>query len=103
METRRFGRTGWQVPVIGLGTWQTFDVGPTGEGAARKVVDAVRDGGTRLFDSSPMYGLAEAVLGRALGERRGDALVATKIWTSSLAEARRQFHDQLGFFGGRVD
>ncbi len=103
MERRRFGRTGWEVPVVGLGTWQTFDVGPGGERNARAVVDAVWAGGTRLFDSSPMYGRAEGVLGRALGERRHDALVATKIWTSSLVEARRQFEAQLEFFGGRVD
>jgi aryl-alcohol dehydrogenase-like predicted oxidoreductase len=67
------------------------------------VVDAVWEGGTRFFDSSPMYGQAEGVLGRALGEHRADALLATKIWTSSLAEARDQFADQLEFFGGRVD
>jgi aryl-alcohol dehydrogenase-like predicted oxidoreductase len=103
MEHRRFGRTGWEVPVVGLGTWQTFDVGPDGESAARRVVDAVWDGGTRLFDSSPMYGRAEAVVGRALGDRRRDALVATKIWTSSMAEGRSQFEAQLAFFGGRVD
>jgi aryl-alcohol dehydrogenase-like predicted oxidoreductase len=103
MERRRFGRTGWEVPVVGLGTWQTFDVGPDGERAAREVVDAVWDGGTRFFDSSPMYGRAEGVLGRALGERRRDAVVATKIWTSSVAEARSQFRAQLEFFGGRVD
>lgn len=103
MERRRFGRTGWEVPVIGLGTWQTFDVTSSGEPAARDVVDAVLAHGTRFFDSSPMYGRAEAVLGRALGDRRADALVATKIWTRSMAEARRQFSDQLGFFGGRID
>jgi aryl-alcohol dehydrogenase-like predicted oxidoreductase len=50
-----------------------------------------------------MYGRAEGVLGRALGERRADAIVATKIWTSSHAEAISQFDAQLGFFGGRVD
>ncbi len=50
-----------------------------------------------------MYGRAEGVLGRALGERRGDALVATKIWTSSRGEAKRQLQSQLQFFGGRVD
>ena len=76
--------------MVGLGTWRTFDVGPDGEPAARAVIDAVWERGTRFFDSSPMYGRAEAVLGRALGERRRDALVATKIWTSSLAEGRSQ-------------
>jgi aryl-alcohol dehydrogenase-like predicted oxidoreductase len=103
MEQRRFGRTGLEVPVIGLGTWQTFDVGPGGEDAARAVVDVVWDGGTRLFDSSPMYGRAEGVLGRALGDRRRGALVATKIWTDSMARGRRQFDDQLGFYGGHVE
>jgi aryl-alcohol dehydrogenase-like predicted oxidoreductase len=103
MEYRRFGRTGLDVPVVGLGTWQTFDVGAGGERDAREVVDAVWQGGTRFFDSSPMYGRAEGVLGRALADRRGDALLATKIWTSSMAEARSQFEAQLGFFGGRVD
>ena len=103
IELRRFGRTDWEVPVVGLGTWQTFDVGAGEERRAREVVAAVWDSGTRLFDSSPMYGRAEAVLGRALGDRRAQALIATKIWTASIAEARQQFEDQLGFFGGRVD
>lgn len=103
MERRRFGRTGWEVPVVGLGTWQTFDLSPDEERIARDVVDVVWEVGTRFFDSSPMYGRAEAVLGRALGDRRGEAIVATKIWTSSAAEARRQFADQLEFFDGRVD
>jgi aryl-alcohol dehydrogenase-like predicted oxidoreductase len=103
MERRRFGRTGWEVPVVGLGTWQTFDIAPAQEPRAHDVIEAVWEGGTRFFDSSPMYGRAEGVLGRALAERRADALIATKIWTSSLAEARTQFQHQLDFFGGRVD
>ena len=103
MQRRRFGRTGLEVPVIGLGTWQTFDVGPGGEDGAREVVDAVWEGGTRFFDSSPMYGRAEGVLGRALGARRSEAIVATKIWTSSLDEARAQYAAQLEFYGGHVD
>ena len=99
MERRRFGRTGIEVPVIGLGTWQTFDVGPEGEDGAREVVEAALEGGTRLFDSSPMYGRAEAVLGRALAGRRDEAFVATKIWSASADRARWQFEDQLRFFG----
>lgn len=50
-----------------------------------------------------MYGRAEAVLSHALGERRRDAFVATKVWTSSGEEGRRHFSRQLGRFGGRVD
>jgi aryl-alcohol dehydrogenase-like predicted oxidoreductase len=103
MERRRFGRTGWEVPVVGLGTWQTFDVGRSEETTARDVTETVWAAGTRFFDSSPMYGRAEAVLGRALEAHRRDALIATKIWTSSLDEARQQFEAQLGFFGGHVD
>ena len=103
MERRRFGRTGWEVPVVGLGTWQTFDVAQSEEGTAREVTEAAWAEGTRFFDSSPMYGRAESVLGRALEPCRRDALIATKIWTSSSAEARRQFEAQLGFFGGHVD
>jgi aryl-alcohol dehydrogenase-like predicted oxidoreductase len=102
-ERRSFGRTGWDVPVVGLGTWQTFDVGPDGEAAAGAVVDAMLELDRPLFDTSPMYGRAEAVLGRALGERRPQARVATKIWTDSPDEARGQLAAQLGFYGGHVD
>ena len=99
MERRRFGRSGLDVPVIGLGTWQTFDVGPEGEASARSVVETVFAAGTRLFDTSPMYGRAEGVLGRALDGIRDEAFVATKIWTSSAEGARSQFDAQLGFYG----
>ena len=52
-----------------------------------------------MFDSSPMYGGAEASLGAALRERRGSATVATKIWAPSVEEGRRQYEAQRGFFG----
>jgi aryl-alcohol dehydrogenase-like predicted oxidoreductase len=99
VERRRFGRSELEIPVVGLGTWQTFDVGPEGEAMAKAVVETAWEGGTRLFDSSPMYGRAEGVLGRALADIRDGAIVATKIWTSSGEQARSQFEAQLEFFG----
>ncbi len=103
MERRGFGRTGLEVPVVGLGTWATFDVPRRREGMAAEVVRAVFEGGTRLVDSSPMYGRAEGVLGRALEGRRDEAIVATKIWNSSPGRGMAQFQTQLAHFGGRVD
>jgi len=105
MERRELGATGLVVPVIGLGTWSVFDVGPADEAAAQEVVDVAFDGGTRLVDTSPMYGRSEAVLSRALAAsgRRTEAIVATKIWSPSVERGRRQFADQLAWYGGRVD
>ena len=98
MDHRQLGRTPLSVPVIGLGTWQTFDVA----GDRRAIVDEALGAGIRLFDSSPMYGRAEDVLARSLGNRRGEALIATKIWTGSQSEGRQQAEHALRLFG-RVD
>jgi aryl-alcohol dehydrogenase-like predicted oxidoreductase len=103
MESRPFGSTEVNVPVVGLGTWAVFDVPPARQSGADEVVAAAFDAGIRLVDSSPMYGRSEAVLGHALGDRRGEAIVATKIWTRSEAEGRAQFRHQLDFYGGHVD
>jgi len=90
MEERRLG------PVIGLGTYQTF---LDDAQRAIDVVGAAIDGGSTVFDSSPMYGPAEESLGLALRDRRGQGVVATKIWAESVEEGRRQYDAQLGFFG----
>jgi aryl-alcohol dehydrogenase-like predicted oxidoreductase len=103
MQLRAFGAAGPELPVIGLGTWQVFDLPPGEERIAEDVVATAFDRGCRVVDSSPMYGRAEGVLGRALGPRRDDAFVATKIWTDSQAGARSQLAAQLGFYGGRIE
>jgi len=103
MEYRRFGRSALEVPVIGLGTWQTFDVAGADAGARRAVTDAVFETGATFFDSSPMYGRAERVLGETLDGRRPRALVATKVWTADDREAQAQIEASLEYFGGRVD
>jgi aryl-alcohol dehydrogenase-like predicted oxidoreductase len=103
MEARRLGREGPELPVVGLGTWRVFDLPDSGQPAASAVLEAAWAAGTRVVDSSPMYGRAERILGRALGGRRGEAFVATKIWTPDVEEGRRQLRDQLAWFGGRID
>jgi aryl-alcohol dehydrogenase-like predicted oxidoreductase len=90
VEERRLG------PAVGLGTYATFDTDAT---RARSVVDRALGAGTRVFDSSPMYGGAEASLGGALDGRREGTTVATKIWAPSVAEGRAQYAAQRGFFG----
>jgi diketogulonate reductase-like aldo/keto reductase len=90
MEERRLG------PVIGLGTWNTFD---RDTARAREVLTAALEAGCRVFDSSPMYGGAEHSLGAALECRRDGAEIATKIWTPSVDEGRAQYADQLRWFG----
>ena len=101
METRPLGGSGLTVPVIGMGTWQTFDVRDAD--AVRPVTDAALAGGALFFDSSPMYGRAERVLAETLGERRPRALIATKVWAASAREGREQIRRALGWYGGVVD
>lgn len=104
MELRQFGQTLLQVPVVGMGTWSTFDVsGPAAEANTRAVLDAAFAADARLFDSSPMYGAAERVLGRGLEGRRSQALVATKVWTRSADEGRQQVARAMRYFDGSVD
>ena len=89
MEQRRLG------PVVGLGTWNTFD---RDADMARDVVDAMLAAGSRVVDTSPMYGGAEATLATALSGRRNRATVATKIWSGSVSEGRAQYERQLGWY-----
>ncbi len=90
IEERRLG------PVVGLGTWNTFG---GDEDRAGHVVGSALEAGSRIFDTSPMYGDAERALGTALDGRRKGAVVATKIWASSVEEGRAQLEAQLAWFG----
>src|SRR5262249_4721450 len=90
--------------AVGMGTWRTLDVrGTVAQTNAHAVVDAALAASASFFDSSPMYGEAERVLGAALEGRRSLALVATKVWTSSAQEGRAQTQRALTYFGGHVD
>jgi aryl-alcohol dehydrogenase-like predicted oxidoreductase len=104
MQTRKLGRSDIEVSAVGLGTWQVLDVRGREEEARHELVRAALDSGVTLFDSSPMYGEAERVLGDALEKYGRDrATVATKVWTSEDREAERQIANALSFFGGYVE
>lgn len=104
MELRGLGRTGLSVPAVGVGTWNAFDRrGPNGPAEVRGLVSEALEAEANFFDTSPMYGEAERLLGAALEGRRNLAMVATKVWTSSDREAEEQVSRALGWFGGHVD
>ncbi|MDP9193234.1 MAG: aldo/keto reductase [Acidobacteriota bacterium] len=96
-----------KLPLIGLGTWQTFDIGPIE--SARKPLEEVLSlfvqlGGT-VVDSSPMYGRSEDVLGQIAAKLgvRNKLFVATKVWTSGRAAGIRQMEDSERKLRGPVD
>jgi aryl-alcohol dehydrogenase-like predicted oxidoreductase len=96
---KRIPRSGEALPVIGLGTWQTFDVG--GDQAARAPLrevlrEFVRLGGS-VVDSSPMYGSSESVAGDLAAELklRKQLFIATKVWTSGREAGIRQMEQSF--------
>ena len=89
MLTRLIPQSREPLPVIGVGTWQTFDIAPSPSemDARRQVLQLLFDAGGRVIDSSPMYGRAEQVVGALLADMqaRDKAFIATKVWTSGAA------------------
>jgi diketogulonate reductase-like aldo/keto reductase len=90
---------GESVPVIGMGTWNTFDVG---RGAAertalRSVLEVFYAAGARLIDSSPMYGNAEGVTGDLVQQlgKQATTFFATKVWTSGRDKGLAQIEHSL--------
>ena len=86
MLQRRIPSSGEMLPVIGLGTWQAFDVGNSAGQRAplEEVMRAFVRLGGKLIDSSPMYGKAEGVIGDLATKLklRDSLFLATKVWTS---------------------
>ena len=82
--TKPIPSTGERIPVIGMGTWLTFNAGRSAEAHARlrPVLQAFFDNGGRLIDSSPMYNSSEYVVGRLLPQMRSRpaTFAASKVW-----------------------
>ena len=81
--TRPIPSSGEKLPVIGLGTWQTFDVDPAQFAPLAEVLSTFVKLSGRVIDSSPMYGRAEQVIGDLLTnlKLRDSLFLATKVWT----------------------
>lgn len=99
MHTRPIPSTREPLPVVGCGTWRTFDVGQSAEdrGRLREVLQILFDSGGSVIDSSPMYGPAEGVVGDLLAamNARDKAFIATKVWTTGRDEGIAQMRRSM--------
>jgi diketogulonate reductase-like aldo/keto reductase len=94
MLTKAIPATGEALPVIGLGTYDVFDVDSTPEAIAirKDIVDKLVAAGGSLLDTSPMYNRSERVIGNVVeaGVNRDKLFLATKVWTDGQAAGARQ-------------
>lgn len=101
--TKRIPKTREAIPVIGMGTSRTFDVGIDTVQLAPliEVMRAFFAGGGKLIDSSPMYGKAEAVIGKVLETTGKPAgfFAATKVWTDGQEAGVEQMERSRGLWG----
>lgn len=101
MLARPIWSSGEMLPVVGLGTADTFNVSPSDPAAMAplaQVVDALLEGRGSLIDTAPSYGQAEAVTGALLARepnRRPQVFLATKISVQGHQAARRQIEQSL--------
>jgi aryl-alcohol dehydrogenase-like predicted oxidoreductase len=96
---KRIPVSGEEIPVIGMGTWQTFMVEDSEEELAplREVLRTFVDLGGTVLDSSPMYDPAEQVTGDLAAELGilDDLWIATKVWTEGEAAGREQMEKSM--------
>jgi diketogulonate reductase-like aldo/keto reductase len=96
---RPIPKTGELLHAVGLGTWQTFDVGgdAAGRAAARDVLARFVKAGGQMVDSSPMYGSSESVVGDLVGDLgvEKSLFLATKVWTSGREAGIRQMEESM--------
>jgi diketogulonate reductase-like aldo/keto reductase len=99
MQTRTIPSSGEPLPVIGLGTWQTFDVGSAASERTplAQVLKTLYAAGGSVVDSSPMYGRSEGVAGDLIdgAEARDKTFIATKVWTRGKADGIAQMERSM--------
>lgn len=103
--TRAIPSSGELLPLIGMGTWLTFDAGrsATARERLRPVLQTFFDRGGRLIDSSPMYGTSETVIGELLPRITGrpPLFAASKVWIPGRRFGAVQMEDSRKLWGIR--
>jgi len=106
MQTKPIPKTGEELPVIGLGTWQTFDIGgdPGARAQREEVLRLLFEAGGSMIDSSPMYGRSESVVGDLLHgmQARDKAFLATKVWIWGEEAGVKQMNESFRRFRADV-
>lgn len=109
MLERPIPRSSERVPVIGIGTWRTFDppsVTPETLAPLEQTLRLFHNAGGKVIDSSPMYGKSEDVAGR-LSTKLGinaELFIATKVWTTGRDAGIRQMEESMRLLGRtRID
>lgn len=99
---RTIPSSGEKIPVIGLGSWITFNIGNSEKEQAplREVLKLFIESGGKVVDSSPMYGRSEAVIGKLAAELNmtEKCWFATKVWTTGEKSGRDQIDDSIRHF-----
>lgn len=105
MLKRPIPATGQQIPVIGMGSWISFNVGADRvlRDKRVKVLEAFFDQGGGMIDSSPMYGSSEEVIGYCLKRvaNKGALFSATKVWTYTGFMGVRQMNNSFKLWGAK--
>ena len=101
--TRTIPSSGEALPIVGLGSWITFNVGddPVARESSAEVMRAFFDGGGRMIDSSPMYGSAQEVIGYCLRKTGNAANVfaTDKVWIANGDEGPEQIERTRALWG----
>jgi diketogulonate reductase-like aldo/keto reductase len=101
--TKKIPVSGEAVPVVGMGSWITFNVGddPTMRAERVRVLQAFFDMGGVVIDSSPMYGTSEEVIGHCLAQigNGRSFFAATKVWTPLQMLGPGQMEDSRDYWG----
>jgi diketogulonate reductase-like aldo/keto reductase len=104
--THAIPSTGELLPVIGMGTSRTFNVGSdtTAMEELGQVLQIFFDKGGALIDSSPMYGSSEAVVGELLKkiQNKKKLFAATKVWTNGRENGIEQMQESMKLMGVAV-